>query len=101
MRYKKLTMVVLPFLIVIALIQCTKSIDENYGKGITDQSLATDQSLLCDGSLVNQGKQVFRYDAFGDEDFWSGLLHLDKAIAGAKNGGFGTGVSPNTAIAVG
>jgi len=101
MRYKKLTMVVLPFLIVIALIQCTKSIDENYGKGITDQSLATDQSLLCDGSLVNQGKQVFRYDAFGDEDFWSGLLHLDKAIAGAKNDGFGTGVSPNTALAVG
>jgi hypothetical protein len=29
------------------------------------------------------------------------LLHIDKAIAGANNGGFGAGVSPNTALAVG
>jgi len=46
-------------------------------------------------------KQIFRYDTYGDEEFWSGLLHIDKAIAGANNGGFGTGVSPNTALAVG
>ena len=51
--------------------------------------------------LVNQGKQIFRYDAFGDEEFWSGLLHIDKAIAGAANGGFGPGVSPRTALSVG
>ncbi|HEY6437571.1 MAG TPA: hypothetical protein VIY47_13345, partial [Ignavibacteriaceae bacterium] len=51
--------------------------------------------------LVNQGKQIFRFDAFGDEDFWSGLLHIDKAIAGAANGGFGPGVSPRTALTVG
>ena len=52
-------------------------------------------------SMINDGKQIFRFDSFGDEDFWSGLLHLDKAIAGANNGGFGTGVSPATALAVG
>lgn len=52
-------------------------------------------------SLVQQGKQIFRFDTFGDEDFWSGLLHLDKAIAGKDNGGYGPGVSPNTALAVG
>jgi len=28
-------------------------------------------------------------------------LHIDKAIAGSANGGFGAGVSPNTALAVG
>lgn len=50
---------------------------------------------------VPDGKQIFRFDSFGDEDFWSGLLHLDKAIAGSANGGFGTGVSPKTALAVG
>ncbi|MHC2993379.1 hypothetical protein OB13_18035 [Pontibacter sp. HJ8] len=49
----------------------------------------------------NQGKEIFRYDTFGDEEFWSGLLHIDKAIAGADNGGFGPGVSPATALAVG
>jgi len=51
--------------------------------------------------LVNRGKEIFRYDTFGDEEFWSGLLHIDKAIAGEKNGGFGPGVSPATALAVG
>ena len=52
-------------------------------------------------SLIAEGQEIFRFDTFGDEDFWSGLLHIDKAIAGANNGGFGPGVSPNTALAVG
>jgi hypothetical protein len=52
-------------------------------------------------SVINDGKQIFRFDSFGDEDFWSGLLHIDKAIAGANNGGFGPGVSPATALKVG
>lgn len=52
-------------------------------------------------SLVRAGKDIFRYDSFGSEEFWSGLLHVDKAIAGANNGGFGLGVSPATALAVG
>jgi hypothetical protein len=51
--------------------------------------------------LVNQGKQIFRFDTYGDEEFWSGLLHIDKAIAGAANGGFGAGVSPRTALTLG
>jgi Cytochrome c peroxidase len=51
--------------------------------------------------LINDGQQVFRYDTFGDEDFWSGLLHIDKALLGSANGGFGPGVSPKTALAVG
>src|SRR5262245_11455185 len=50
---------------------------------------------------VSDGKKIFRYDTFGDEPFWSGLLHIDKAILGSKNGGFGPGVSPKTALAVG
>lgn len=52
-------------------------------------------------SLEKKGKEIFRFDTFGDEDFWSGVLHLDKAIAGVKNGGFGPGVSPKSALAVG
>ena len=101
MRYRKLMMVILPLLIVIMLIQCTRSIDENEGKGIPNYSPGNDGNGITDHSLVDQGKQTFRFDTYGDEDFWSGILHLDKAIAGAKNGGFGTGVSPNTALAVG
>ena len=52
-------------------------------------------------SIISEGKNIFRFDTFGDEDFWSNLLHIDKAIAGAANGGFGAGVSPKTALSVG
>jgi hypothetical protein len=51
-------------------------------------------------SLVEQGRQIFRYDTFGDQGYW-GLLGLHQAIEGAKLGGVGSGVSPATALAVG
>ena len=51
--------------------------------------------------MVDEGRQIFRYDTFGDEDFWGGALRLHEAIAGAANGGSGPGVSPATALAVG
>lgn len=50
---------------------------------------------------VAQGRETFRYDTFGDEDFWGGVLGLHKAIEGAAHGGVGPGVSPATALAVG
>ena len=50
--------------------------------------------------LFGQGKQVFRFDTFGDEDFWGGQLQLQKAIEGANLGGVGPGVSPKTALTV-
>jgi len=51
--------------------------------------------------LVSQGKRTFRFDTFNDQAFWGGVLHLNQAIAGKKNGGVGPGVSPKTALAVG
>jgi cytochrome c peroxidase len=51
--------------------------------------------------LVEQGRQNFRFNTFGDQAFWGDTLHLNQAIAGAKNGGVGPGVSPRTALAVG
>jgi len=52
-------------------------------------------------STLDHGRQIFRFDTFGDEAFWGGTLHLHQAIAGAQNGGVGAGVSPKTALAVG
>lgn len=52
-------------------------------------------------ALVSEGKQFFRFDTYGDEAFWTDLLHIDKAILGSANGGFGPGVSPQTALDVG
>jgi hypothetical protein len=51
--------------------------------------------------LLKDGKQVFRHDTFGDEEFWGDTLRLHEAIAGEANGGVGPGVSPVTALAVG
>ena len=46
-----------------------------------------------DPQLVQQGQQVFRYDTFGDETFWTDVLQMNQVIE--------TSVSPNTALSVG
>jgi hypothetical protein len=51
--------------------------------------------------ILEQGKQIFRFDTFGDQAWWGDTLRLHQAIAGAANGGVGPGVSPKTALAVG
>src|SRR5512132_2895551 len=51
--------------------------------------------------MLDEGRQIFRYDTFGDEAFWGDALKLQGAIAGAANGGVGSGVSPKTALSVG
>ncbi|MGZ4896596.1 MAG: hypothetical protein ACXVJ0_09030 [Candidatus Angelobacter sp.] len=52
-------------------------------------------------AMFNQGRQIFRYDTFGDEAFWGNTLHLHQAIAGEHLGDVGPGVSPKTALSVG
>lgn len=88
MRHRNQLLVTLSLVTAVALTQCTRDKDK-------------DDDEETNPALVNQGKNIFRFDTFGDEDFWSGLLHLDKAIAGANNGGYGAGVSPKTALSVG
>ena len=51
--------------------------------------------------LIAEGKQIFRFDTFGDEDFWGGQLRLHEAIEGEQFGGVGPGVGPATALSVG
>jgi hypothetical protein len=65
---------------------------------------ASVEALLRRGNakaLLTEGQRIFRFDTFGDEAFWGDTLQLHKAIIGAKNGGVGDGVSPQTALAVG
>jgi hypothetical protein len=101
MRYKNYALVVAFLAAAIALIQCTKALSEEDAVAPSGAGKANTTSEAHNKSLVQQGKQIFRFDTFGDEEFWSGVLHLDKAIAGAANGGFGPGVSPKQALAVG
>ena len=89
MRNKKQTIVIVLFSLLLGFSQCKKNLDP------------TPSVTPPDPALIAEGKDIFRFDSFGDEDFWSGLLHIDKAIAGVANGGYGPGVSPKTALAVG
>ncbi len=51
--------------------------------------------------LVQQGRQIFRFDTFGDQAFWGDTLKLHQAIEGAGLGGVGPGVSPKMALSAG
>ena len=51
--------------------------------------------------MVEQGRQIFRFDTFGSEDFWGAQLRLHEAIAGEANGGVGPGLSPRMALELG
>ena len=100
MRNKKQILVIFSIVSLIAITQCTKTFKtENNNEDVSPGKASVMHEAKQ--SVIEQGKQIFRFDAFGDEDFWSGLLHIDKAILGTVNGGYGPGVSPNTALAVG
>lgn len=75
-----------------------RSSDQNRSQDQTgyDQQIANNAQRM-----MEEGKQIFRYDTFGSEDFWGGKLRLHESIAGAKLGGVGNGVSPKTALALG
>ena len=51
--------------------------------------------------MIREGRQIFRFDTFGDEAWWGGTLGLHQAIEGSALGGVGPGVSPKQALAVG
>ncbi|HIH45377.1 MAG TPA: hypothetical protein HA257_10020 [Candidatus Methanoperedenaceae archaeon] len=46
-----------------------------------------DQIAMHALDMVDTGRQIFRYDTFGDEAFWGDTLKIHKVIAGEANGG--------------
>ncbi|HYV92629.1 MAG TPA: hypothetical protein VE978_12615 [Chitinophagales bacterium] len=79
-------------------LQCTSSSankSSDYFNQIDDPIASNAQKLLI------EGEQTFRFETFGDEAYWTDELQLNKAIAGEKNGGVGTGLSPKAALAAG
>jgi hypothetical protein len=67
----------------------------------SDSQVEKNSAVLNAVKKVQQGQEIFRFDTFGDQEFWGGQLKLHKAIAGDAHGGVGPGVSPKTALAVG
>jgi hypothetical protein len=88
---------VLLFVVLISNIQCTNSTADDEVAAVTPEDPISANAKR----MIEEGRQIFRYETFGDEAYWSTALQLDKAIAGAKNGGVGAGLSPKAALAAG
>ncbi|MEO6167568.1 MAG: hypothetical protein ABIO46_01030 [Chitinophagales bacterium] len=86
------------FIITLSHFQCTNS---SAGEQVTTVKEVDDPVSSNAKRMVEEGRQIFRYETFGDEAYWSTALQLHKAIAGAKNGGTGAGLSPKDALAAG
>lgn len=82
---------------------CTSKIQRRVAaQNETQEESAVDRAIDNQArQFVAQGRQIFRFDTFGDEAFWGDTLKLHQAIEGANLGGVGPGVSPATALAVG
>ena len=71
--------------------------------GVRSEPKSSNDDATADNALqlVTQGRQIFRFDTFGDQAFWGDTLKLHQAIEGAGMGGIGPGVSPKMALTVG
>jgi len=61
----------------------------------------SDPVIVNGAAMIADGRQIFRFDTFGDEVYWSGTLMLDQAIEGTQFGGVGPGLAPSNALALG
>jgi len=50
---------------------------------------------------LDEGRQIFRYDTFGDESFWGDTIRLHLGVLGSGLGGVGPGLSPRAALGAG
>src|SRR5690242_20400854 len=78
--------------------------DSSTGKAfeaITQELRRLDPTTANAADLVSQGRQISRFDTFGDEAFWGGKLQLHLTIEGAGLGGIGPGLTPKGALAAG
>src|SRR5215510_13368884 len=83
------------FVVSMALMQCTSSTTGKEQAPIKD---SPDPTASNADKMLEEGRQIFRFETFGDEAYWTDALQLNKAIAGEKNGGVGGGLSPKAAL---
>jgi hypothetical protein len=87
-----------PAMMLVILVGCQMVIEQSQ----EPQSDSFDDQIRMNAQqMMEQGREIFRYDTFGDEAFWGDTLRLHEAVAGEVLGGVGDGVSPATALAVG
>ena len=73
-------------LVVVALTACSNNSSQSMNPVISTPS-------EVEAAMIEQGKQIFRFDTFGDETQWTDVLRLHEVIRSA--------VDPTTALSVG
>ncbi len=69
-----------------------------FGGATAPQTEGHDTVLADSLAMIKEGRETFRFETFGDEDFWGGQLGLHRAIAGRLLGGVGPGLTPADAV---
>ena len=82
--------------VLLAVVLATRT---TYGKQVKKQRPADIFANAIE--KITRGREIFRFDTFGDEAFWGGTLRLHEAIEGVAFGGVGPGLTPRAALAHG
>ena len=80
------------FLLMPAVILLMAAISESTTKIGADGNELRSSTVDNAKHLIEQGRQIFRFDTYGDEAFWTDQLHMQQSV---------TGLSPQTALALG
>jgi mono/diheme cytochrome c family protein len=88
--------------LVVACLPAMKGVPENPAVAAEQTRPGHDARIDAHSAkLLREGREIFRYDSFGSEDFWGGQLRLHQAILGAEQGGVGPGLTPKAALQLG
>lgn len=90
-NYLKKTSILLAAMAVLSFVSCNDDDSDNFVPVPPGEGSLNLPPL--DAKLVQEGRDIFRYDTFGDETFWTDVLQMNKVIESA--------VSPATALSVG
>src|SRR5215210_7402417 len=99
---RALPFAILTFVMAWACLPGPKGVNTNPAIKAEQQRLGYDARVETHArKMLDEGREIFRYDSFGSEDFWGGQLRLHEAILGEKQGGVGPGLTPKKALELG
>jgi hypothetical protein len=87
------------FLVTLTVATLLATSEQRFGRGHEERD--KDKLTAHVARVLKEGERTFRFDTFGDEEFWGGALRLHEAIAGERFGGVGPGLSPRAALGLG
>ena len=91
--WQTLTLLAFVSVTTMLVIACGTDVDQSASKSNQGLDQGQAQSSMFDPLLIAQGRQIFRFDTFGDETQWTDTLRMHEVIR--------TAIDPMTALSVG